>query len=90
MMTAPLQYTKEIAAIRLLHHPILLSLLIFAAIAIYIFLDSFPMPRQAVVQPPMDERQSAENTRKQSAVAGQDIDSPKRVLTAEEIESGKW
>jgi len=62
-----------------------LMLVVIAAV-VYVSLEDHPIQQKVKA----DEKQLAEAIRKKSAQAGQDVDSPKKVLTPEEIESGKW
>lgn len=62
------------------------SALAIVTVVVYVSLDDHPIQQKVRA----DEKQLAEAIRKKSAQAGQDVDSPKKVLTPEEIESGKW
>lgn len=85
-MVAPSQLRTKKGVLGSSRYFVLLSALAVATVAIYVSLDDLPAPRQAS----MNEKQLAEAIRKQSTVAKEDIDSPKKMLTAKEIETGEW
>lgn len=71
---------------RKLRRLFLLLVLATVTTSVYVSLDNNPILRQ----PNATDKQRAEAIRKKSAQTGQDIDSPKKILTPEEIEAGKW